>query len=97
MSIAEEPAQANGWVGRALKRKEDPPLITGKGHYVDDHVLPGTLFAAIVRSPEAHARIVSIDAEAARARRDVRAVFTGEDLADLQAPLPMAWVPPEST
>ena len=52
------------------------------------------LYAAIVRSPEAHARIVSIDTEAAKARPGVEAVFTGEDMADMAAPCPMVWVPP---
>ena len=47
-----------------------------------------------MRSPEAHARIASIDTSAAKARDGVLAVFTGEDLDDLGAPLPMAWVPP---
>ena len=63
----------NGHVGRSLKRKEDPRLITGRATYVDDMVLPGMLHAAIVRSPEAHARIVSIDTEAAKARSGVEA------------------------
>ncbi len=81
-------------VGRSLKRKEDPRLITGRARYVDDMSLPGLLHAAIVRSPEAHARIVSIDASAALARDDVEMVLTGEDMADLQSPLPCAWVPP---
>jgi carbon-monoxide dehydrogenase large subunit len=80
-------------VGQAMRRKEDPRLITGRASYVDDIVLPGQLYAAIVRSPEAHARIVSIDTSAASARDGVHGVFTGEDL-DLLAPLPMAWVPP---
>jgi aerobic carbon-monoxide dehydrogenase large subunit len=84
----------NGFVGRALKRKEDPRLITGRATYVDDLSLPGTLFVAIVRSPEAHARIVSIDTSAAKERSGVDAVFTGEDMADLAAPCPMLWVPP---
>src|SRR3712207_1785311 len=83
----------SGHVGRAMRRKEDPPLITGRGHYVDDIELVGTLHAAIVRSPEAHARIVSIDGSAALERDGVQAVLTGEDL-DFQAPLPSAWVPP---
>jgi carbon-monoxide dehydrogenase large subunit len=48
----------NGHVGRALPRKEDPRLITGRATYTDDLVLPGMLYAAIVRSPEAHARLV---------------------------------------
>jgi carbon-monoxide dehydrogenase large subunit len=53
------------------------------------------LHAAFVRSPEAHARIVSIDGSAALAREGIELVLTGEDLAAaLQAPLPMAWVPP---
>jgi carbon-monoxide dehydrogenase large subunit len=84
----------NGWVGRTMRRKEDPRMITGEGTYVDDMTPHGTLYAAIVRSPEAHARIVSIDTSAAKARDDVIAVFTGEDLSDLAAPLPMAWAPP---
>jgi carbon-monoxide dehydrogenase large subunit len=57
-------------------------------------ILPGLLHAAIVRSPEAHARIVSIDASAALARDDVEMVLTGEDMADMESPLPMAWAPP---
>src|SRR3954467_4471843 len=87
-------ASGNGYVGQALRRKEDPPLITGKGRYTDDIVLPGQLWASIIRSPEAHARIVSIDKSAAEARDGVRLVLTGEDMTDLAAPLPMAWVPP---
>ena len=67
-------------VGRALRRKEDPRLITGRARYVDDIALPGQLWAALVRSPEAHAKIVSIDTSAAKARAGVHAVYTGEDL-----------------
>ncbi len=81
-------------VGRALRRKEDPRLITGRARYVDDIALPGMLWAAFVRSPEAHAKIVSIDTSAAAGRDGVQAVFTGNDLSDLGGPLPMAWVPP---
>ena len=55
MSIVEE-SQTGGFVGRALKRKEDPRLITGRATYTDDMTRPGMLHAAIVRSPEAHAR-----------------------------------------
>jgi carbon-monoxide dehydrogenase large subunit len=78
-----------------MRRKEDPRLITGRARYVDDMHLPGTLWAAFVRSPEAHARIASIDASAAKARQGVHAVFTIDDLADgLGGPLPQAWVPP---
>ena len=81
-------------VGRALRRKEDPRLITGQARYVDDISLPGTLWAAIVRSPEAHAKITSIDTSGALERDGITAVFTGNDLADLAGPLPCAWVPP---
>jgi carbon-monoxide dehydrogenase large subunit len=81
-------------VGRSLRRKEDPRLIRGRAQYVDDIALHGMLHVAIVRSPEAHARIVSIDAAAAMSHPGVRAVYTGEDMADLLAPLPMAWAPP---
>jgi len=96
MSIAEPPPVQNGHVGRSMKRKEDPRLITGRGAYTDDLVLPGLLHAAIVRSPEAHAKIVSIDTEAAKAIPGVQAVLTAADLG-LAAGLPMAWVPPGVT
>jgi carbon-monoxide dehydrogenase large subunit len=82
-----------GHIGRRMRRKEDPPLIQGKGRYVDDITVPGVLWASFVRSPEAHATIASIDVSAARERPGVEAVFTGEDL-DLGAPLPQAWAPP---
>src|SRR5437762_2786632 len=60
----------------------------------DDLTMPGLLYAAIVRSPEAHARITSIDAEEARRHPGVQAVFTGDDLTDVVAPIPMVWQPP---
>ncbi|CAN5622403.1 molybdopterin-dependent oxidoreductase [soil metagenome] len=82
------------WVGQSLRRKEDPPLITGRAQYVDDISLPGMLWVAVVRSPEAHAKVVSIDGSAALAREDIHAVYSGEDMSDLLAPLPMAWAPP---
>jgi carbon-monoxide dehydrogenase large subunit len=82
-------------VGQALKRKEDPRMITGRGYYTEDIQLPGMLHAAIVRSPEAHAAIESIDTSAARQRSGVVAVLTGEDLAgDFAGPLAMVWAPP---
>ncbi|MEO8968033.1 MAG: xanthine dehydrogenase family protein molybdopterin-binding subunit [Solirubrobacteraceae bacterium] len=92
MSIVGDPP--TGHVGQAMRRKEDPRLITGRARYVDDISLPGTLWAAIVRSPEAHAKIVSIDTSAAADYPGVHAVFTGEDMSDLGGPLPCAWVPP---
>jgi aerobic carbon-monoxide dehydrogenase large subunit len=83
----------SGAVGRAIRRKEDPRLITGRGSYVDDITLTGQLWCAFVRSPEAHARIVSIDTSEALAHPGVVAVFTAEDMEGVGA-LPMAWVPP---
>ena len=76
-----------------LKRKEDARFIRGEGTYLDDIRLPGMVHGAMLRSPYAHAKILSIDTSAALARDGVEAVFTGEDL-DLEAPLPLAWVPP---
>ena len=61
MTAIEEPPSTQKWVGQALRRKEDPRMITGRGRYVDDMVVPGMLYMAVVRSPEAHARITSID------------------------------------
>jgi aerobic carbon-monoxide dehydrogenase large subunit len=63
-----------------LTRKEDERFIRGQGHYVDDVQLPGMLHGAVLRSPLAHARIVSIDASAALAHPKVHAVITGKDL-----------------
>jgi carbon-monoxide dehydrogenase large subunit len=93
MSATSE-APSGAHVGRELRRKEDPRLITGRARYIDDITLPGVLWAAFVRSPEAHAKIVSIDTSAAAERPGVHAVYTGEDMSDLGGPLPMAWVPP---
>ena len=95
MSIVDETRPGgNGYVGQALKRKEDPRLITGRATYVDDMVMAGQLHVAFVRSTEAHARIVSIDASAALEREDVEAVFTGADMTDMAAPCVFFWKPP---
>jgi carbon-monoxide dehydrogenase large subunit len=77
-------------LGTPLKRKEDPRFITGTGTYLDDVRITGAAHAAILRSPYAHARITSMDTEAARAMPGVIAVYTGQDLKDLPA-LPCAW------
>jgi carbon-monoxide dehydrogenase large subunit len=66
--------------GAPVKRTEDPALLTGRGHYVDDIRMPGTLHAAFVRSPHAHARINGIDGSAARALPGVHLVLTFADL-----------------
>jgi carbon-monoxide dehydrogenase large subunit len=72
-----------------LKRKEDARFIRGQGRYVDDVRLPGMLHGAVLRSPVAHARIVSIDTSAALQHPKVRAVVTGQDLEGLG----LAWMP----
>jgi aerobic carbon-monoxide dehydrogenase large subunit len=77
-------SEANGnpiGFGR-MRRKEDPRFIRGQGQFVDDVKLPGMLHGAILRSPVAHARIVSIDASAALQHPKVHAVITGRDLED---------------
>src|ERR1700739_5157647 len=65
-----------------MVRKEDPRFTRGRGTSVDDVALPGMLHLAILRSPYAHARIVSIDVTAALAHPKVKAVVTGADLAE---------------
>ena len=74
--------------GRML-RKEDVRFLRGRGNYVDDVNLPGMLHGAILRSPYAHARIVSIDTSAAEAHPKVKAVITGAVLDTLG----LAWMP----
>jgi carbon-monoxide dehydrogenase large subunit len=73
-------------VGQAIARKEDDPLIRGRGHYVADYAPDGSLHGLVVRSPHAHARF-SIDATRARALAGVRLVLTAADIADL-GPMP---------
>jgi 2-furoyl-CoA dehydrogenase large subunit len=68
-------------VGRSMQRLEDPAILTGRGRYGDDIAIkPGTLHAAVLRSPHAHAELVSIDAQAASKLPGVRAVLTRDDL-----------------
>ena len=76
------------YIGQSIKRFEDPRLLLGEGRFVDDMQLPGMLHAVVVRSPHAHARIVSIDAEAARRAPGVVAMLTAPDLAGKARPIP---------
>ena len=71
---------AERYTGASVRRSEDPRILTGKGQYIDDLKLPGMLYAAFVRSPLAHARVLSVDVEAARALPGVVAVLTGADV-----------------
>src|SRR5213594_3595199 len=74
--------------GRML-RKEDARFVRGKGRYLDDIRLPGMLHGAVLRSPYAHARILSIDTSKALAHPNVAAVVTAKDLETLE----LAWMP----
>jgi 2-furoyl-CoA dehydrogenase large subunit len=84
MSIRAKDASSTdrtSWVGRPVERIEDATLLTGRGYYTDDlPVRAGTLHAAILRSPHAHAEIVSIDTSAAAKRQGVAAVLTGREI-----------------
>jgi carbon-monoxide dehydrogenase large subunit len=83
------------YVGRAMKRVEDPRLIKGAATYTDDIRLAGMLHASIHRSPHAHARIVSIDTSAASALPGVVAVFVGADVNDQCGTVPCAGAMPD--
>src|SRR5207249_3601951 len=83
----ETPLKGN--IGDSIRRKEDDRFIRGRGNYLDDIVLPGMLHMAIHRSPFAHARIRSINSEAASAVPGVVAVVTGALLAQHK----LAWMP----
>ena len=72
----------NGLIGASIRRVEDPPLMTGKGCYVDDINLPGMLYLAFLRSPYPHAKIVSIDTSAAKTMPGVETVITGDDIGE---------------
>src|SRR6478736_6799604 len=91
---------AERYTGASIKRSEDPRILTGAGRYVDDIKLPGMLHAAFVRSPMAHARVLSVDVSAARALPGVVAVLTGAELEALTIPGPdalmalMGWAGP---
>jgi 2-furoyl-CoA dehydrogenase large subunit len=78
-------------VGRPLERLEDAALLTGRGRYADDlGVKPGTLHAAIPRSPHAYASVNAIDVSRAERSGGVRAVLTREDVSIIRAVLEVA-------
>jgi len=87
--IKEDRMAALNGLGTSRKRVEDARFTQGKGNYVDDMKLPGMLFGDFVRSPYAHARIKSINTEAALAIPGVHAVLTAADL----EPLGLHWMP----
>lgn len=76
-------------MGKSIRRKEDPRFIRGQGRYIDDISLPGTLHMSIVRSPYAHAKLVSVNTKAAYEIPGVKLIITGEDLAQMN----LSWMP----
>src|SRR5881392_2490857 len=77
------------WVGKRMKRKEDPRMIRGISHYTDDLKLAGMVHCAFARSPHAHAEIQAIRTDAAKALPGVIAVYTSADTTSL-GPVPCA-------
>src|SRR5258706_3309612 len=73
-------ATTKGYVGRAMKRVEDPRLIQGIATYVDDLTLPGMLHMVVLRSPYAHAKLGAINADAAKSLPGVVALFIGAEV-----------------
>src|ERR1700742_5129374 len=87
-SVTARSESGSPWVGRSIARVEDSALLTGRGRFIDDvGVHPGTLHAAFLRSPHAHADILSIDVSQASAARGVAAVLHGENIKALTSSL----------
>jgi CO/xanthine dehydrogenase Mo-binding subunit len=80
--------EGRNWVGKSIRRLEDPKFLRGRGGYIGDMTLPGMLHVAVLSSPYAHARITGINTDAALAAPGVHAVITGAQAAQLTDPLP---------
>ncbi|MDP6558543.1 MAG: xanthine dehydrogenase family protein molybdopterin-binding subunit [Candidatus Binatia bacterium] len=80
---------AQSYIGTSVRRREDVRFLTGSATFIDDVKLPHMLHAAILRSPHAHARILSIDAAKAESLPGMVKVFTSRDLAGMNEPVPM--------
>lgn len=81
---------SNKYIGQSVKRTEDKRFLTGQGRYTDDIVLPNMVYAYILRSPYAHARIKSIDTSKALAMKGVVAIYTGKDFEEING-VPCGW------
>jgi carbon-monoxide dehydrogenase large subunit len=81
-------APSSRWIGKPLRRREDAPLLTGRGRFVDDLQPAGLVYLALVRSPHAHARVTRVDVTRAQKARGVVGVFVAGDL-DVSEPLPV--------
>ncbi|MGZ8717435.1 MAG: xanthine dehydrogenase family protein molybdopterin-binding subunit, partial [Gaiellaceae bacterium] len=85
-------------IGAPVERKEDKKLLVGQAQWVDNMRVPGMVYLGLVRSPFAHARIVSVDVRPALAHADVVAAWSGDDLTtEWAGSLPCAWLPTEDT
>jgi carbon-monoxide dehydrogenase large subunit len=82
--------RAGRYVSQPVRRREDPPLLMGRAHFIGDLGWPGLLAVKFLRSPHAHARVVDIDARAAAALPGVEAVVAGTDLAGTTRPITAA-------
>ncbi len=90
----EKPQSGYAWIGRNMRRVEDPRLLTGQGGYIDDIELPNMAHAAILRSDRAHARIRRIDTSRARALPGVLLVMTGDEAKAVTGPTAQFASPP---
>ena len=81
--------------GSAIRRREDPRLLTGSASYTDDLKLHGMFYAGFVRSPYAHARVKQVNTSAAEEAAGIVAVYTGDGIKDKVNPVPCAWNPPD--
>ena len=88
--MSTEQESPRGLIGASVRRVEDPPLLTGKGCYVDDVKLPGMLHVAFLRSAHPKARILSIDTGEAEAMPGVAQVLTGDHVEGVAIRVPMA-------
>ena len=77
------------FIGQTVLRKEDPELVTGQAHFIDNWTMPGMLWMSLVRPPYVHATIEAIDTSTAAAMPGVVGVFTGKDLG--LGALPFVW------
>jgi CO/xanthine dehydrogenase Mo-binding subunit len=89
-----EAVQPTPYIGRSLRRREDYKFLTGKGRYLDDIKLPGTLHLAILRSPHAHALITGMNLSPAQGAPGVRLALGGADLIDKIGNIKPNWVIP---
>src|SRR6266508_4513439 len=94
--VVEETEEKRGWAGQNVPRKEDKRLVQGEGLFVDDVRRHGMAYVHFVRSPYAHARIVSVDVSQAEALDGVYGTLTPDEVAALTDPFFELTTPPGS-